>query len=150
MTGGEFAGELTRETARLLPEGLRAFRHRRQGRLVKIHYGAPEVHFEAWPHARTGRVEVGLHLEGTAALNRRGFELLRSRMVEIKGALPEAELEPWDRGWCRLYQTLPAPALDAEVARRTAALMARYVEALQPLVAEILSGAGPAGRGGDA
>lgn len=151
MTGAEFASELSRETSRLLPERLRHFKHRRQGRLFKLHYGAPEAHFEVWPHARTGRLEIGLHLEGKPDFNRRGFDILRSRMVEIKGALPAAELEPWDRGWCRMYQTIAAPALDMDLARRAAELLAAYVATLQPVVAEILSsaeGIQPPGHGG--
>ncbi|MGH7902603.1 MAG: hypothetical protein ACREPA_00555 [Candidatus Dormibacteraceae bacterium] len=139
MTPAEFFQSLTREVPRRLPADLARFQHRRQGRILKIHYGRPEVHFEAWHHLRGGRLEIGLHVEGKPDLNRRGFELLRSRMVEVKSELPAAELEPWDRSWCRLYQTLPAAELDASLAEAAAALLAAYIRSLQPLAEEILA-----------
>ncbi len=105
-----------------------------RGRLLKFHYGDPGVHFEGWHHAGAGRFEVGLHLEADPATNQRRFEALRGRMVEVKGALPRAELEPWDRGWCRLYETFPAPVLDHAVVAEAGERLAAYISVLQPLL----------------
>lgn len=135
----DFFARLPEMARRRLPPGLADFHHRRQGRLIKIYFDQPRLHFEAWHHPRTQRLEVGLHLEGSPELNRRGLELLRSRMLEVKESLPLAELEPWDRGWCRLYQTLAAPVLDAELLESTAALLAAYVVALTPILEELES-----------
>jgi hypothetical protein len=101
---------------------------------MKLHYGHPETHFEAWHHTGAGRLEVGLHFEGSADLNRRAFDFFRARMVEVKARLPRAELEPWDRGWSRLYETLPAPQLDQPVVDATIERMADYITTLQPMV----------------
>ena len=121
-----------------LPVELRAFHAGRRGsRLLKVHYGDPDVHFEAWHHTGAGRFEVGLHLEADRESNQRRFEALRERMVEVKGSLPHAELEPWDRGWSRLYETFPAAVLEGSVLTGAAERLAGYIRTLQPIVEEI-------------
>lgn len=107
---------------------------RGHSRLLKIHYGRPELHFEAWHHSGEGRLEVGLHFEGPAELNRLAFDFFRTHMVEVKAELRRAELEPWDRGWSRLYETIPAPVLDEQVMDRAVYLMTEYITALQPMI----------------
>ena len=130
-----FAGVRKGLKARL-PEDLRHFELMRgHSRLLKLHYGHPELHFEAWHHTGDGRLEVGLHFEGTAAQNQRAFDFFRMHMVEVKAALRRAELEPWDRGWSRLYETVPAPVLDERVMDSATSLLCDYITALQPMVA---------------
>ena len=81
MSPSTFFSALPVALATRLPIELRAFEHRRGfGRLMKFDYGRPGVHYEAWQHTATGRMEVGLHLEGTAAANEAGFRLLRGRL----------------------------------------------------------------------
>ncbi|HSS62427.1 MAG TPA: hypothetical protein VLK30_13315 [Candidatus Limnocylindrales bacterium] len=114
---------------------MRDFRTSRgRGRLIKVYYSETSIHFEAWHHTGAGKVEVGLHFEASAAENKAAFDFFRARMVEIKASLPRAELEPWDRGWSRLYETLPAARLDEDVLWRTVDCMSAYVVTLQPLV----------------
>jgi hypothetical protein len=137
-----FAGVRKGLKARL-PAELRGFELMRgHSRLLKLHYGHPELHFEAWHHTGDGRLEVGLHFEGTAQQNARAFEFFREHMVEVKAALWRAELEPWDRGWSRLYETLPAPVLDERVMAAAVDLMHEYITALQPMVMRFLDEAG--------
>jgi hypothetical protein len=121
-----------------LPAPLRGFRTSRQGRLMKINFGQPAYHYEAWHHTGAGRLEVGLHFEASSAENQAAFDFFRLRMVEVKASLPRAELEPWDRGWSRLYETLPAARLDDDVLGQTAGRMAEYIVTLQPLLDEFL------------
>jgi hypothetical protein len=119
-----------------LPELLRDFDGARgRGRLIKLHFGHSEFHYEAWHHTGAGRLELGLHFEGPPELNRQAFDFFRPRMIEIKASLPRAELEPWDRGWSRLYETLPAPQLDEPVLHSAIECLAEYITTLQPLVA---------------
>src|ERR1700746_1605233 len=114
LAPAEFFSGVRKGLKTTLPEPLRRFEvGRGHSRLLKIHYGRPDLHFEAWHHTGDGRLEVGLHFEGTAALNDSAFDYFRARMVEVKAQLPRAELEPWDRGWSRLYETLPAGRLAA-------------------------------------
>jgi hypothetical protein len=138
LSPSEFFGALPIALAPRLPAELRGFETRRgPGRLLKIDYGRPEFHFETWHHTGSGRFEVGLHLEGRPQANARAVDALRGRLVEVKGALPNAELEPWDRGWARLYETFAAPALSSLTLERAAARVAIYITTLQPMLEEI-------------
>ena len=105
---------------------------------MKLYYSEPAFHYEAWHHAGAGRLEVGLHFESTAVENDAAFDFFRSRIVEVKAGLPRAELEPWDRGWTRLYETIPAARLDDDVLAGGVRCMAAYVITLQPLLDEFM------------
>ena len=133
----DFFTALRKELKARLPPELRGFQTTRgRGRLMKLYYGEPAFHYEAWHHAGAGRLEVGLHFESSAVENEAAFDFFRSRIVELKAGLPRAELEPWDRGWTRLYETLPAPRLDDDVLAGAVRCMAGYVVTLQPLLDE--------------
>jgi hypothetical protein len=136
--GDFFAGLRTRLRSALAPAFRRFNSSRGRGRLLKLHYGNPDFHFEVWHHTGAGRLEVGLHFEGLTEQNSRAFDYFRKRMVEVKASLPHAELEPWDRGWCRLYETIPAAQLDEAALERGAALTAAYIATLQPLLEHFL------------
>ena len=133
-----FAGVRTLARAQLPAELKRFQLGRGHSRLLKIHYTRPEIHFESWHHPGDGRLEIGLHFEGTRDFNDRAFTFFRGRMVEVKAILPRAELEPWDRGWSRLYETVRAPHLTDELQAAATGLLVRYIEALQPMVEQFL------------
>jgi len=111
---------------------------RGRGRLMKVHFGEPAFHYEAWHHTGAGRLELGLHFEASAGENQAAFDFFRLRMVEVKANLPRAELEPWDRGWSRLYETVPAVRLDDEVVRSGVDCLTEYIVTLQPLLEQFL------------
>lgn len=138
LAPSDFFAGMRRGLKPKLPAAMRDFRTIRQGRLLKIHFGEPAFHYEAWHHAGAGRLEVGLHFEATTAENLAAFDFFRMRMVEVKASLPRAELEPWDRGWSRLYETLFAQRLDDGVLGQTVDLMTAYIVTLQPLLNEFL------------
>ena len=143
LAPGDFFAGLRKELKRTLPPGYRTFSWLRgRGRLVKVHFGDPSFHYEVWHHAGAGRLEVGLHFESSGDRNQAAFDFFRARMVEVKAAVPRAELEPWDRGWSRLYETLVAPRLDREVLDAAAELTCTYVAALQPLLEQFEEGEG--------
>jgi hypothetical protein len=135
LAPSDFFAALRKGVKPKLPPELRNFRTTRgRGRLMKVYFDEPAFHYETWHHTGAGRLEVGLHLESSAELNEAAFDFFRVRMVEVKASLPRAELEPWDRGWSRLYETVPAPRLDDDVLRRTVDCLAGYMVSLQPLV----------------
>src|SRR2546423_3846566 len=107
---------------------------RGHSRLLKLHYGHPELHFEAWHHTGDGRLEVGLHFEGTAQQNERAFAFFREHMVEVKAALRRAELEPRERGGSRPVETLPAPGVAEGGMASAGDLMPDLINRLQPPV----------------
>ena len=135
LSPSDFFAGLRKRVKERLPAELRGFRTTRgRGRLMKLYFGEPAFHFEAWHHTGAGRLEIGLHFEASGAENEAAFGFFRARMVEVKSGLPRAELEPWDRGWTRLYETVPAPRLDEDVLEAAADLMSRYVVTLQPML----------------
>jgi len=148
---GDFFDALTVATLPRLPVELRAFETMRgRGRLLKLYYDRPEMHFEIWHHFGAGRLEIGLHFEAQPARNATALEFFRTRMVEVKASLPRAELEPWDKGWTRLYETLSAPALDHSLVVQAATLLAAYVIALQPMLQDFLIREGGSPKHGSA
>jgi len=139
LAPSDFFTALRKNLKAKLPAPLQRFNTiRGRGRLMKVHFGEPAFHYEAWHHAGAGRLEVGLHFEASATENQRAFEFFRSRMVEVKANLPRAELEPWDKGWSRLYETTPAARLDEEVLQRAVTCLSDYVVTLQPMLEQFL------------
>lgn len=139
LAPSDFFSEVRKGVKAALPAGMRDFKTTRgRGRLMKLYFAEPAFHYEAWHHAGQGRLEVGLHFEAGRADNDAAFDFFRSRMVEVKAGLPRAELEPWDRGWSRLYETLPAARLDDGVVRDAVGCMSAYVVTLQPLLERFL------------
>lgn len=139
LAPAEFFTGLRKALKARLPQELRSYETSRgHGRLFKLHYGHPEFHYEAWHHTGAGRFEVGLHFEGSAEANQHAFDFFRSRMVEVKAQLPRAELEPWDRGWSRLYETLAAPQLDEAVLDDAIDRLCAYIKTLEPLMVQFL------------
>lgn len=136
LAPADFFAGLRKVLKTRLPAGRRDFQTRRSGRLMKVYFEEPAFHYEAWHHSGAGRLEIGLHFEAAAAVNDAAFDYFRSRMVEVKSRLPRAELEPWDRGWSRLYETLAAPRLDERVLGEAVECLASYVVTLQPMVDE--------------
>ena len=139
LTPSDFFAGLRKGLRNRLPASMGKFHTiRGQGRLMKVHFGEPSFHYEAWHHTGAGRLEVGLHFEASAGENQAAFDFFRMRMMEVKASLPRAELEPWDRGWSRLYETLPAARLDDGVLGDTVECMKEYIVTLQPLLDQFL------------
>ena len=135
----DFFGGLRKGVKARLPGSLRTFSSARgRGRLMKVHFGHPEFHYEAWHHTGDGRLEIGLHFEGSREENQDAFDFFRAHVLEVKAQLPRAELEPWDRGWSRLYETLRAPQLDEGVLDSAVDCMTAYIVTLQPLLSSWL------------
>src|SRR3981081_2540184 len=84
LAPSDFFTGLRKKLKAKLPAPLQRFNSTRRGRLMKVHFGEPAFHYEAWHHAGAGRLEIGLHFEASAAENERAFEFFRSRMVEAE------------------------------------------------------------------
>ena len=115
--------------------------HRVRSSQAQWYYDDPRLHFEAWWHANTGRLELGLHLEGPAELNERIAAGLSRQMLMIQGRLGgRLDLEPWDKGWVRLYETHPVEVFDRDRVASTAARMAELISVLWPMCKELRGG----------
>jgi len=124
-----------------LPARLKAVNHLVRSSQAQWFYDEPRLHFEAWWHANTGRLELGLHLESTPEVNDRIAAGLARQLLMIKARLGERlDLEPWDRGWIRLYETHPVEVFDAARIATTATRMAELIEVLWPMCNELRRG----------
>jgi hypothetical protein len=131
--------------AKRLPKSLRKYEWRVRSSLLQVYFGEPAVHYEVWVQRKTGTIEVGLHFEGEREENYRWAETLASRALEIQAQLgPSVELEEWTRKWTRLHESRPfagdsdqRPSRDLteELAEEIAERLARFIEVLEPIMA---------------
>jgi hypothetical protein len=120
---------------------MRDVKHRVRSSQAQWWFDDPRLHVEAWWHAKTGRLELGLHLEGPPELNERIAAGLSRRLLIIKARLGERlDLEPWDKGWVRLYETHAVEGFDAARLAATARRVAELIEVLWPMCAELRRG----------
>lgn len=108
------------------------------GSLIKVHYGNPKVHYEVWVRRRHRSIEVGLHFEGEADLNRRYLAELRGRYAQTVASLgPEVQPEEWVRSWTRVHQAIPFSDLDEDTLMVVSGRLSQMIARLEPVVREI-------------
>lgn len=160
-----FLGLVRELTSRRLPKKYRSYRWYARPSVLQLYVRDPAIHYEVWVQRTARAIEVGLHFEGERAQNRRWAEALAERALEIQSQLGrKVELEEWGKGWARLHETHAVgrdkwqPKYDStdELAEQTAERLTRYVEVLEPVLAEekkrVAATGGPdrANRRGDA
>ncbi len=125
-----------------LPRPLRDHRWRVRFSLLQVYFGNPAVHYEVWVQRKIGRIEIGLHFEGDPEENYRWAQALAPRALEIQAQLgPTVELEEWTRSWTRLHESRALEGdLTQELAQDVARRVARFMEALEPILAEERTG----------
>jgi hypothetical protein len=135
----EFLRRLPATVRPLLPDPLGNFQLRNRGWLVQLWYGTdPRIHYEVWVHGSRNLLELGLHCEAEAARNEWLRRQLLHRLFELKAALGNGvEVEEWDKGWSRLYETHPLTPLDDARLADFAARVAQFIAVVQPLLDEI-------------
>jgi hypothetical protein len=102
--------------------------------LAKVWYGNHALHYEITPRPRLRTIEIGLHFEADPLTNARLLAAFRANAKAVRSALADARLEEWDRGWCRVWESLPWRPPDTELARELADRVAAYVVALEPIL----------------
>ncbi len=140
-----FFDQIDDEVRGMVGPSLRNFNSEKSGRLIKVWYSDPAVHFEvqvltgSWaPHPRPC-LEIGLHLESKdAEINDRVLNrLVRARETWGPG-LEAAEsghaIGPMSARWRRLSEVVDLPGLDEDVADEVAERFASYIKLLQPLI----------------
>lgn len=115
---------------------------------LQIHFGEPRLHYEVWPVRKTGRIEIGLHIEGPAEWSRAVAAGLAAAADDLRAALGCAyELEDWTASWCRLHTTLPLGKLDPPAAQAVAQRTAALIGGAEPILRRIDLPHGPATSG---
>ena len=108
------------------------------GSLIKVHYGNPKVHYEVWVRRKVSSIEVGLHFEDDADLNRHYLSELTGRHVHVVASLgPGVAPEEWVRSWTRVHQTIPFSDLDEDTLMVVSGSLSQMVARLEPVVREI-------------
>ena len=136
MTSAQFMQALPSVTREHLPPPLRKFKSASRGWLCQLYYRDPRLHYEVWNMGeRRGLLEIGLHFESKdRAKNLALLAGFSRHMVEVKAALgPQWEAEPWDRGWTKVYETVPYEPFSTEVLETVARRLARAMTVLQPI-----------------
>ena len=117
----------------LLAEDLRDFQWEASF-LAKLWFGNHDLHYEITPRERARTIELGLHFEADPLTNARLLAAFVASAKVVRRTLANARLEPWDRGWCRVWEPLPYRSPDAELAKELASRLATYVTALEPIL----------------
>lgn len=133
----DFFAVIVKQLHALLPEDLAGFHHRANSMLLKIDYGNERVHYEVWPDAARGHVEIGLHFEDGPVSTQAYLAYFDARIVEIKHRLgTRVELERWTLTWGHLFETHARTALTHEFADEAAKRLAAQITLLQLMVQE--------------
>jgi hypothetical protein len=124
-----------------LPLELKDFKVARRSWLVQLYYADPHIHYEVVTlGVKRAELEIGLHFESrNAAVNERLLNGFMQHLFEIKAELGDRfEAEMWDRGWAKVYETIPMETFNGAYVDRVAARLAQLIVVLQPILAEVL------------
>lgn len=103
--------------------------------MAQLWSGNKQLHYEAWIRERLGVIELGLHFEADALTNARLLAAFRARERAIRRTLGTGvRIEPWDKGWARVWEPVELVTLDAAFRARIAARVTAYVDALEPVL----------------
>jgi hypothetical protein len=126
-----------------LPKDLQDFKVARRSWLVQLYYADPHVHYEVVTlGVKRRELEIGLHFESrNAAINEQLLNGFLQHLFEIKVELGGTfEAEMWDKGWTKVYETIPMETFDEAYVDRVAARLAQVMVVLQPILEELMSG----------
>jgi hypothetical protein len=105
--------------------------------LVQLSYADPLLHYEVVTLGeRRGVLEIGLHFESRdPAVNARLLDGFLRHLFEIKAQLGKGiEAEAWDKGWTKVYETIPLEAFDETYVDRVAGRLVQVIVVLQPIL----------------
>ena len=126
-----------------LPESLQGFKVARRSWLVQLYYSDPLVHYEVVTLGiKRRQLEIGLHFESrNPATNQQLLGGFMQHLFEIKAELGDSfEAEMWDKGWTKVYETIPMETFDDAYVDRVAARLAQVIVALQPILDHLTAG----------
>lgn len=140
-----FFDQIDDEVRGMVGPALRDFNSERTGRLIKVWYRDPAVHFEVqrlsgtWAPTPSPCLEIGLHLESKdAERNARLLEKLLAKRQswgrELESAEPGEAFGPMGREWRRISEVTELEGLDEDFAGEVAERFAGYIRNLYPLL----------------
>jgi hypothetical protein len=141
-----FFDQVDDEVRGFVGPALRNFQTEKSGRLIKLWYEDPAVHFEAqrlsttWSPSARPCLEIGLHLESKQPKRNETMlrQLLESRDVwgsRLADADYGEAFGPQGPAWRRLSEVIEFDSMDEEFAGEVAERFSAYIVTLQPLLA---------------
>jgi hypothetical protein len=124
-----------------LPKALQGFKVARRSWLVQLYYDDPLVHYEVVTlGVKRRQLEIGLHFESrNSATNEQLLDGFMQYLFEIKAELGDGfEAEMWDKGWTKVYETIPMETFDDAYVDRVAGRLAQVITVLQPILEHLI------------
>ncbi len=140
MKSAEFMRALPNAVRAQLPKRLQAFKNNFRPWLVQFYYANTLLHYEVVTHGeRRGVLEIGLHFESrNPDENVRLLHGFLQHLFEIKAELGDrVEAEMWDKGWTKVYETIPLETMNDDYLNRVAERLARMISVLQPILEKV-------------
>ncbi|MFQ5406943.1 MAG: hypothetical protein ACE5FI_00785 [Anaerolineales bacterium] len=142
MRNFDFMRALPEEIRTRCPPEWRHFKFATRPWLAQLYFGDARVHYEVWSLGSRlsvhpeGSLELGLHFESRdRALNRCLLAGVVHYLIEIKADLgAEWEAEAWDKGWAKVYKTIPREPFNSRYLEYVARELAAAIGALQPIM----------------
>jgi len=123
-----------------LPPSLRKFKTSTRAWLCQLYYADPRLHYEVWNLGeRRGLLEIGLHFESKeSATNSALLAGFLRHTVEIKATLgSQWEAEQWDKGWTKVYETVPYEPFSTESLDTISRRLAKAMRVLTPILDDL-------------
>jgi hypothetical protein len=137
MRSSDFMAALPDAVQRYLGEEIRLKRGRLWPWGVQLYVDDPRYHYEISrvPQRLGDRLELGLHLESkNPAENRALLAGFDACLAEIKHSLgDDTSAELWDRGWAKVYQTVPLEPYSESYLQTIARHLADLIRVLHPI-----------------
>ncbi len=140
MKAHEFMRAIPAATRAQLPKRLQTFKVNVRPWLVQLYYTDPLLHYEVVTLGeRRGQLEIGLHFESrNSVINAELLDGFLQHLFEVKAELgDQVEAEMWDKGWTKVYETLPLETFNTEYLERVARRLATMMTALQPIFEQV-------------
>ena len=112
--------------------------HLASGWMVKLWFGNKDLHYECGVYLQRRVVELGLHFESDAFTNQLLLGAIRGHAKSIARRLPTARLEPWDKGWARVWEPIQLQPFDERFSAHVTKTLAKYVRVLEPILEDSL------------
>ena len=136
MKSSEFMRALPEAVRPRVSKRFRDFKVATRSWLAQLYYEDARLHYEVWNLGdRRKRLEIGLHFESqNRDLNVRLLDGMQAHLIEIKAELGQSfEAEPWDKGWTKVYETIPLESFTADYLEQVAVRMAQVMNVLEPI-----------------
>ena len=126
----------------VVPPPLQKFKAATRGWLCQLYFRDPRLHYEVWNMGeRRGVLEIGLHFESREReVNEALLRGFCEHMIEIKVQLgPGWEAEHWDKGWTKVYETVPYEPFSTDLLERVSKRLGRAMTVLNPFFDDLAS-----------